>query len=331
MPLAREGEVVLDLVDVLVEQVGLREALAAGGQPGVGRADLSGAGRAKRHILAGGLHQDERDVVGDVARVADDGNPGEEFVGERAPVPVAGELHPSGVGGVGNAVAAVGELITVAQGAGDGGAARDDGHGGRSDEHVLRRVDVVVRDLKLAVGDHAGVDLGEDVAVVGRQRVADVVDVVLGREDVGDLVHHGGVEAGAGDVGGRVHAADLEGISERLLPLLDVGRDEEVDLVLDDGPAHEGAELAGGEVEEGGIRGVDQPVVADEPGVLVGEPEASQILALVVAEDAAVEVVGAALGDGVHQAAGEVSLAHVEGRHLDHELLYRLEREWLGV
>src|SRR5215472_17846712 len=37
-------------------------------------------------------------------------------------------------------------------------------------------------------------------------------------------------------------------------------------------------------------------------------------------------LVGPALGDGVHQAAHEPALPHVEGRDLNLELLYRLDR-----
>ncbi len=59
--------------------------------------------------------------------------------------------------------------------------------------------------------------------------------------------------------------------------------------------------------------------------ILVGER-----FVLVVAEEPAVESVGAALGDGVHQAACKVALPHVERCHLHHELLHGFQRERLG-
>ena len=140
-----------------------------------------------------------------------------------------------------------------------------------------------------------------------RQRGAGIGHAVGVSEDGCEALGLGVGEAGAGEVVGRV-AAQLERVAERGAARLQVGGDEEVDLVLDDGAAQAQAVLQDVVVEEGRV-------------ILV----ARELLVLPVAEDRAVEVVGAALGDGVHHAAGEVAVAHVEGRDLHDEGLDRLD------
>src|SRR5439155_229306 len=76
----REGEVVLELVDVLIEQVALREALAAGREPRIGGAELA-------H-----LDEDEWNPRRRVARVVDERSAGEKLVRKSAAAPARGQL-----------------------------------------------------------------------------------------------------------------------------------------------------------------------------------------------------------------------------------------------
>ena len=290
-----EADVVLDLVDVLVELVGLREALAARGEPVV----------RGRHS-----HQDERRIGRDRPRVADDGDASQELVGHLALVEVGGELGADGVGVVADGVAAVRELVSVAQVAlrGDHRRAADDGdagqgarHGRISAEHVLVGVDEIVGELEAVVLHQVAVHQfpvtllkfaivsqwrGEgrhlsEVRILApdRQRAVVLAEPSLDREAC--MVRRRVI---------RIVAGQVSRAAESRSPALEVGSDEEVRLVLDDGTAQARAVLPGIELGEG-------RVVA----------EAGQILVLVVAEERAVEVVGAALGDGVHQAAHEVA------------------------
>ena len=131
------------------------------------------------------------------------------------------------------------------------------------------------------------------------------VEPVRALKDVRHALHRRGIGSGR-----RARAGEARIRPRRRIRFaLPLGRDEEVNLVLHDRAAQREAELLLLEIARAQERHVG-----------------SEILIAEVVVRRAVELVRAALRDGVDQRAGEVPLAHVERRQQHLILLHRFER-----
>ncbi len=142
------------------------------------------------------------------------------------------------------------------------------------------------------------------------------VEVVLLVHAIPDLIHHRGINAG-NPKPRRATRAGHE-VGAWIVGPLDFAVHEEEDSVGDDGTAEAHARLEEREIRVCDYRG---------PTHLV----APKLLVAVERVRRAAELVGAALGDGVHVGARESALSHVERRHGDLHLLHCVKWHRLGI
>ena len=268
-----EGDVVGELVDVLVEAVRLGELLGAGDQ-GAGEA-TGGVGRGRRVARDRHLHLRERHVG--VPLVADGLAPKDHLVKQSAAKSRV-QLKHAGVRHVPDHIVVGRERVVI--------AAR-----GR---HVAR-LDVVVTEGEHVVLPHLPVEPAEQVGVGVVERhlpeVTGVKGAVVRPENVGEPRGRVRVDPRRGY---RVDADVGTGV--RPAASLALTRHEDVELVAEERRPDRAAVLVFGEFPEG----------------LCGQSAANQVVVLVILEEGAVNLVRAAPCDRVDQAAREPALADVE-------------------